>query len=86
MVRLLLRYMGGRGLDERSEGGCTALWYASYRGHTGVVRRLLLAGADHTIAENHGHTPLQMAQEHQRVECVDLIQVSAPFDVTSTMF
>lgn len=78
MVRLLLRYMEGRGLDERTEGGCTALWYACYRGHTEIIRTLLLAGADHTIAENNGETPLHMAKENGRLECVDLIQVSGP--------
>jgi hypothetical protein len=76
MVRLLLRSMGGGGLDERDEDGRTALCYACFEGHADVVRALLLAGADHTIAGNHGTTPLQAAEEERNHECVALLQVS----------
>jgi cytohesin len=78
---LLLRSMGGRELlgrvlNERTEGGRTALCYACFEGHADVVRALLLAGADHTISHNDGRTPLQIAQEKDHRECVALFQVS----------
>jgi ankyrin repeat protein len=82
VVRLLLRSMGcrgflGRGLNERSEDGRTALCYACRWGHTNVVRALLLAGADHTIADSDDTTPLQAAEEREHHECVGVIQVSS---------
>jgi ankyrin repeat protein len=62
VVRLLLRYMGGRELDVRCDGGWTALYYACFHGRADVLRVLLLAGADHTIANIYGETARQIAQ------------------------
>jgi ankyrin repeat protein len=74
IVRLLLRSMGGGGLDECDEDGRTALCYACLEGHADVVRALLLAGADRTIAPN-GTTPLQVAEKREHHECIGVIQV-----------
>jgi ankyrin repeat protein len=82
VVRLLLRSMGGGGLDERTEFGVTALSFACYRGHADVVRALLLAGADHTIADHDARTPLQVAQGREHHECVGVIQVSTSLRFT----
>jgi ankyrin repeat protein len=76
VIRLLLRSMGGGGLNERNEYGITALWYACVCRSAGVVRALLLAGADHIIADNDDRTPIQIAEESEHHECVDVIQVS----------
>jgi ankyrin repeat protein len=76
VVRLLLRSMGRCGLDNRSGLGYTALHLACSSGHADVVRALLLAGADHTIAKNNGRTPQQAAQNYGHPECTALIQVS----------
>jgi ankyrin repeat protein len=76
VAQLLLRCLGGVGLDERTENGRTALWYACFYGHADVVRALLLAGADHTIADNDDTTPLQTAEQGEHNECVGVIQVS----------
>jgi ankyrin repeat protein len=84
VVRLLLRYLRGRGLDERDEGGGTALWLAcwSQDANVGIVRVLLMTGADHTIADNEGRTPLQIAQSKNHPQCTAVIQVSTPCIVT----
>jgi ankyrin repeat protein len=76
VVRLLLRSMGGRGVDGRHIQGFTALYRACFNGHAEVVRALLLAGADHTIADDEGITPQQAAQYNHHPECAALIQVS----------
>jgi hypothetical protein len=76
VVRLLLWSMEDRGLDERDEDGRTALCYACVYRYADVLRVLLLAGADHTIADNHDTTPLQIAQEREHHDCVGVIQVS----------
>jgi ankyrin repeat protein len=70
--------MGGRGLDERDTHGRTALFWACFDGHADVVRALLLAGADHTIPENNGWTPQQLAENGRRPECAAVFQVSIP--------
>jgi ankyrin repeat protein len=75
VVRLLLQAMGRRGLDARSESGYTALWYACFGGHVIILRALLLAGADHTIADNDRTTPQRFAQSR----CVPLFKVSTVF-------
>jgi hypothetical protein len=75
VVRLLLRSMGGHGLDERNEDGRTALWCACCDGHADIVQALLLAGVDHTIADNEGTTPQQVAQDNHHPECAALIKV-----------
>jgi serine/threonine-protein phosphatase 6 regulatory ankyrin repeat subunit B len=79
LVRLLLRAMGGRGLDARNDSGCTALLFASDRGHVDILRVLLLAGADHTIPDNAGTTSQQMARRLRHLQCVALIEVSTLF-------
>jgi hypothetical protein len=76
VVRLLLRSMEGRGLNERDNDGRTALCHSCREGHADVLRTLLLAGADHTIANNDDMTPLQIAEEREHHECVGVIQVS----------
>jgi ankyrin repeat protein len=76
VARQLLQHMRGRGLDERDIDGWTALWAACFRGHVGVARALLLAGADHTIAAKGGLTPRQAAEESGRTECMALLEVS----------
>jgi ankyrin repeat protein len=76
VVRLLLRSMGGVGLNERDQDGRTALLDACTDGRAYVLRALLLAGADHTIADNDDTTPLQVAEEKEHHECVALLQVS----------
>jgi ankyrin repeat protein len=76
VVRLLLRSMGGCGLDWRNRQEFTVLYLACYHGHADIVRALLLAGADHTIAAGYGMTPQQIAQNRGHRECTALIQVS----------
>jgi ankyrin repeat protein len=81
VVRLLVRSMGGCGLNEQDRYERTALWWACYGGYADVVRALLLAGADHTIADHDGWTPQHIAQDRGHPECAALIQVSNPFTV-----
>jgi ankyrin repeat protein len=76
VVRLLLRSMGGHGLDERNLFERTALWIACDWGHVDILQALLLAGADHTIADNAGHPPQQLAGLNGHPQCVALIEVS----------
>lgn len=82
VVRLLLHYMGGRGLDEMLASGRTSLWYACSDGYVDIVRALLLAGADHTLAASDplgSITPLESAEFNGHHQCVALIQVSTSF-------
>jgi ankyrin repeat protein len=76
MVQQLLQHMRGQGLNETDLIGDTALCYACKKGHVEIVRALLLAGADHTIAGPHRHTPRRQAEDKRHTECVALLEVS----------
>jgi hypothetical protein len=65
VVRLLLGHHRARAaINQRDNGGATALWKACRIGRRGVVVRALLeSGADITIANNNGITPVAIAVE-----------------------
>jgi ankyrin repeat protein len=71
VVLLLLRHLGKSGLDERDDNGNTALMLACRQGQMEVVRVLLLAGADHTIATRSGSTLRQIAKDEDVTEVSD---------------
>jgi ankyrin repeat protein len=62
-----------RGMRPFQNGGLTALLYAVREGHTGLVDRLLHAGADIEGAEANGITPLLMAISNDRMETAALL-------------
>jgi uncharacterized protein len=64
VVRVLLGHASARATINRRDGrsGETALWKACYQGRGGVVRALLENGADTTIADNDGTTPMAIAK------------------------
>jgi hypothetical protein len=62
-------------INHRGRWGRTGLSWASANGHAGVVRALLEKGADHTIADSDGDTPMAMAKLHNRHACVELLKV-----------
>jgi ankyrin repeat protein len=75
VVRQLLQHTGGRGLNEANRFGQMALWGACSNGHMEVLRALLWAGADRTIARD-GVTPRQVAKKNGHADCVALLDVS----------
>jgi hypothetical protein len=74
-------------MNNRLGWGRTALWYASWRGHLEIVRLLLKQGADPTVGDNSGTTPMAAARgalsmpysedEHQG-ECIKALKVRTP--------
>jgi serine/threonine-protein phosphatase 6 regulatory ankyrin repeat subunit B len=76
VVRFLLEHLKGRRLDDGNCHGRTAFWWACSNGHTDIARVLLLAGADHTVADYDGTTPREEAEAEERYHCVELIQAS----------
>jgi uncharacterized protein len=82
LVRLLLGNPSVKAvINQRAEGGATALWWACQNGRGGVVRALLQSGADPTIARFDGITPMAIAKEDRRFtsagrrECVAALEV-----------
>jgi uncharacterized protein len=72
----VVRWLIGKGaaLDEREDlCGCTALMWACFDGHTPVVRLLLEGGADPTIANHGGSTPLMTASSQEILETVRVL-------------
>ena len=49
-----------RARASRVQGGSTPLFLAAYSGQLDVVRALLNAGADKTIADKHGKKPIDV--------------------------
>jgi ankyrin repeat protein len=71
-------------INERDEDGKTALWQAFFKGRASNVRALLRNGADPTIADNDGITPMAIAKQASlpygvtakgRRECVAVLEV-----------
>jgi hypothetical protein len=85
IVRFLLGHDSATAtINCRDRYGETALFKACRQGHGGVVRALLESGADPTIADNKGITPLTIAKRRSRDpvtvegrrECVAPLKVS----------
>jgi serine/threonine-protein phosphatase 6 regulatory ankyrin repeat subunit B len=76
VLKQLLKHVHGPLLNDTDEEGRTALWSTCHYGWVEGLRVLLLAGADHTIGNNHGETPRQIAEEEGHTDCVVLLEVS----------
>jgi ankyrin repeat protein len=63
IVEELAKRTGRYHLDSVDIDHLTALYHASVRGHTSVVRTLVAYGADATISSGRGNTPLIVAAE-----------------------
>jgi ankyrin repeat protein len=76
VAQMLLRHMGGQGLEERDAYERTGLHLAcgEYSNST-MVRFLLLAGADPSVRDDQGETPRAVAEEWS-YESVDVLNVS----------
>ncbi len=59
--------------DRSDKGGKTPLWLAAKGGNTGIIRKLLEAGADPHILDQGGRTPLHMAAAKGDKESVRLL-------------
>lgn len=75
VIECLLNHQPPVPIDGRNEEGATALWWACYEGRSKVARMLLEAGADHTIADKYGQTPMDIAREKGCQSCIELFQV-----------
>jgi ankyrin repeat protein len=88
---LLEHPSGTTTLNHRSHRGETALWRACRNGRADSVGALLERGADPTIADNDGITPMAIAKQmpftgdeewaRRRLECVPLLEVGVVFIV-----
>jgi ankyrin repeat protein len=63
-------------INRCAPGGRPPLWWACLKGCGGAVRALLEKGADPTIADNDGFTPMDIAKQYQNRACVKELQVS----------
>jgi uncharacterized protein len=85
VLRVLLGYPSAKAtINHREDHGRTALWTACYYGGGAIARALLECGADTTIANNDGTTPMAVAKQVRhdatraegRRECVAALEVS----------
>lgn len=63
-------------VNHAGKDGRTAFFLACINGHVEVARLLRSGGADHTIAEMTGKTPLAAASSKGYQDCVALVEVS----------
>ena len=61
-------------VGERDFAGDTPLHDAARFGHLDIVRRLLRVGADCSVANNEGYTPLMLAEQHSKDKVVDVLK------------
>jgi ankyrin repeat protein len=78
IMRALLAH-GCGDIDARDESGRTALWWACHCNKAGVAQVLLEAGADMSIANTEGRTPLGIARSRRHEGCVAVLEVRAPY-------
>ena len=72
--------------DEDDISNMTALHCASKNGHASVVRALLKAGADTSVRDSGGRTPLMWASREARLQVVEvLIAANANVNAVSNM-
>ena len=64
---------GGIQLDKRDAQGATPLHHASAKGSRDIVKLLLDAGADATIADNHSRTALHLAAQTGNKDIIRLL-------------
>eukprot|EP00622_Pseudochattonella_farcimen_P000620 FR735151.1.p1 GENE.FR735151.1~~FR735151.1.p1 ORF type:complete len:282 (+),score=4.96 FR735151.1:41-847(+) len=64
-------------LNVQSHMGQTAMHLAASEGDSGpeLIRILRSAGADHSIKDYDGNTPLDLARQHHRDTCIDELQL-----------
>lgn len=72
VVHALLKH-GGSDLDARDRWGMTSLFGACYNGRTAVVRALLEAGADPSMPDEKGRTPLDIAKHFGHKGAMELL-------------
>ena len=83
ICRYLLDTCGAQSVNAQDINGDTALHRAAEAGHLEVVRVLLEFGADLSIKNNKGETPLDMARENKHSDVVEVLQQATSRPVKS---
>ena len=60
-------------MEHRNKKGMTALYWASYRGHSTIVEQLIDDGARQDILANYGDTPMMKAALYGNTDCVGIL-------------
>ena len=67
---------GRAALNVRSRIGATAAYWAAFKGNSQCLQLLIRAGADATIPNSFGVTPLQLARREKHGDCVTLLELA----------
>lgn len=70
-VEMMLNYVG---VNERDNSGRTALHGAAEMGQSCMVSMLLRAGADQGMVDDQGRTPMVLAEEKKKEECISVFR------------
>ena len=77
VVRCLVRNKAVRAtIDTQDCIGSTALWRASFRNRTEVLKVLVEVGANPMVADRYGRTPLDMTKHWGYGGCITILEVS----------
>lgn len=83
VVRLLIKDASFDAVDNQ---GCTAIFHAIEKNHVEVVKLLVEAGANATIANNKGYTPTQVAECHGYYDLLEILPRPASTYLVPTHF
>lgn len=73
IVEFLIKYLNPVDVNALTDEGSTPLHWAALNGHLKIVEKLLEAGADATIKNSSGRSPVTLAEQQSHLEVVQVL-------------